>query len=223
MAVTKRDAKSRAELVRQGSLIPGVLYGKGHDNEYFSVDYQTFRRLYTQAGENTLIELKLEGDKSVPVLVHEIQYDPVTDAISHIDLIVVDMSKKVTAHVPLRMVGVALAVKDLGGILTVHKHEIEVRCLPKDLIHSIDVDISGLVDFHTAVHIKDLKVPSSIEVLEEAEDTVVNVTALKVEEEKPVEAVAVEGAATGVGDGAAVATGVAAAPNKEGAESGKKA
>ena len=109
----------------------------------------------------------------------------------------------------------------MGGILTIHKHEIEIKCLPKDLLHSIDVDITPLIDFHHAIRIRDLNVPATVKITGSPEDTVVNVTHQRVEEEKPAETAEVGSAGAEVAPGAVPAEG--AKPEGSAAASGEKA
>lgn len=184
LSAQPRQLTEKAKHIRSKGLVPAVYYGKGQKNQHVSLNYQQFRKVFASAGENTIIELSVEG-KKIPVLVYSIQTDPVSDAISHVDFIHVDMEKEVTTSVKVTFTGIAPAVKNLGGILDVHKHEIKIKCLPKDLIHGIEVDLSPIVDFHTSIHVKDLKVPATIKILDNPEDTVVTATHIKIEEEKP--------------------------------------
>lgn len=204
-----RQLTDKAKHIRLKGLVPAVYYGRGQKNHHLSLNYQQFRKVFASAGENTIIELSVEG-KKIPVLVYNIQTDPVSDAISHVDFIHVDMEKEVTTSVKVTFVGIAPAVKNLGGILDVHKHEIKIKCLPKDLIHNIEVDLAPIVDFHTSIHVKDLKVPSTIKILDNPEDTVVTATHIKIEEEKPAATVApAEGGAAAGAAGTAPAAGAA--------------
>lgn len=204
LEATARDTAQKAKTFRSDGRIPAVYYGRGRPTMTLSLDYQKFRKVYEKAGENTIIELAMDG-KKFPVLVHEVQYEPVSDLFSHVDFIHVDMEKEVTTTVKIVCVGVCPAVKNMGGILDLQKHEVKIKCLPKNLIHSIEVDISPIVDFHTSIHIKDLKIPSGIKILDNAEDTVVTATPIKVEEEapKPAEAAAGAAPAEGAAPGAA--------------------
>ncbi len=173
-------------------LIPGVCYGSGQKNISIALDYQAFRKVYLTAGENTIIDLEVEGASTpFPVLVHDIQYDSVYGNFNHVDFIFVRMDQEVTTHVSLTFIGVAPAVKELGGVLVTHKSEIAIKCLPKYLIHKVDVDISGLVDFHCAFHVKELVgIPKEVTVLDNPEDVLVTVVPPRAEEEvKPAEEV----------------------------------
>lgn len=216
-----RESSIKPKQMRFKGLVPAVYYGQGKTTRPIALNYQKFKKVFDKAGENTIIDLVIDG-KSSPVLVHDVQYDPVSDKISHVDFIHVNMEKEITTSVKVTFVGIAPAVKNLGGILNVHKHEVRIKCLPKNLIHGIEVDLSPIVDFHTSIHIKDLKVPETIKILDNQEDTVVTATPMKVEEEKPAAAAPAEGeAAAPEATGAAPAEGAAgtapaAAPAKEG-------
>ena len=105
-----RDTSKKAKVLRRDNLIPVEFYGKGVENLSLQVDYQTFRRLYREAGDNTVIELKVDGKKDMKVLVQSVEYHPVSDQYIHVDLVNVDMNVEVTAHVHITLEGLAPAV-----------------------------------------------------------------------------------------------------------------
>lgn len=186
-AVT-RDSAERPQRIRSTSYIPAIFYGVGEKNRLLKVAERHFLKVFRLAGENTIVDLEIDdGSMKKKVLVHRISRDPVSDRIIHVDFMNVSMQRAITTHIPLEFVGTAPAVKDLGGILNTAKSSLNVRCLPGDLVHSIKVDISGLQDFHTAIHINEVKVPEKLEVLDNPDDVVVNVVAPKAEvvEEAP--------------------------------------
>lgn len=220
-----RKPQERAQLVRVSGNIPAVYYGRGQKSLPLSVGYQKFKKVYEKAGENTIVELTVDG-KKVPVLIYDVQYDPVSDRVAHIDFLHVDMTKEVTTTVKVNIVGTAPAVKNMAGVLDVLKHEIKIKCLPKDLIHAIDVDVSPIVDFNTTIHVSDLIFPKTIKVIDHGEDGVVTVTPPRAEEEtKAAEAVPVEGVPPSGAPGAPGASGAegqapaAVAPSGGGAPS----
>ncbi len=178
-----RDKNVKARALRsEHKMVPAEYYGHGVQNLSLAVDHQTFRKLYRKTGSNTIINLKIEGAGDKKVLVHNVEYHPVTEDVLNIEFINVRMDQKVTAHVPVRLEGLAPAVKELGGVLIQSMDEIEIRCLPGDLIHELVLNVDGLVDFNTILHVSDIQVPSSVEVLSEPTAAVVAVAAPRVEE-----------------------------------------
>lgn len=196
LTVAKRDTKRNPRSIRREKKIPAVYYGAGVVSTPIEIAYQDFRKAYKVAGESTIIDLTIEGDGSVKkVLVHAVDYDPVSDQFAHVDFINVDMTKPITAHVPLRLTGVAPAIKEHGGILIHNKTEISIRCLPADLPHDIEIDVSSLAAIHASFYVKDIVVDrSKITILDHADVALVGIAAPKTEAELDAEL------ATPVGD-----------------------
>lgn len=195
-------ANKKAADLRANGEIPANVYGGDFKNQNIAVDSLTFNKVFAVAGESSLINLAIEKSEPLKVLVHEIQIDPVTMKVIHIDFYKVNMKEKIKTEIPLKQVGESLAVVDLEGSLVTNKDAIEVECLPSDLIHEIEVDISVLKTFDDVIHVSDLKVPTGIEILDDPEEVAILVQPPRSEEElaeleeKPeedVEAVAVEG------------------------------
>ncbi len=173
LPATKRDLAVKPRDLRTARQIPAVCYGVGKDNEHLQLDYQTFRKILKNAGESSLIDLVI-GDEAVQkVLVHKVDYDPLTDEFQHVDFLRIDMNKKITTKVPLKFVGISPAVKDLGGMLTHNKNEISIKCLPGDLIHDIEVDISVLTELHGHLKVADLQIDRNKAEVIDGEDVLV--------------------------------------------------
>jgi large subunit ribosomal protein L25 len=207
LEVQTRDKNVKAKDLLEQNLVPAVFYGKGVENREFQMNYQAFKKAYKQAGGNTIIELKVDGKSAENVLVHAVQIDPVTDMIMHVDFVNVKMDQEIHTEIPIKLIGTSLAVKNDSGTLTSNIDELKVKCLPKDLVHEIEVSIEPLVDFHTSIRVKDIVVPKGITVLTPAEEVVATVVPPREEkEELPVAAAAapVEGVAAPV-EGAAAA------------------
>ena len=186
-----------AKDARKANRIPMVYYGKNIKNRSFSVDYQEFRRTYKKGGRSTIIYLVNEKGEECPILVKDIQYDPVTDQILHVDLKAVDLNKPIRTRIPIILVGIAPAVKDLAGVLVQNKDAIEVECLPKDLVHELTLDVTLIVDFHTSLTVGDIKLPAGIKVLDSLKINVATVSAPRatIEEEEAAAAAATAAAA----------------------------
>lgn len=169
--------------MREQGNIPAVLYGHGIETKSLEVAEQPFLKLYKQAGESSLVELAVNDANPIKVLIHDIQRDPVTDRVIHVDFYQVRMDEKLTAEVELNFIGESPAVKEQSGILVKSMNTVEIRCLPKDLIHRLDVDISVLKTFDDMIHVKDLTFPQGIEVLSDPGNAVALVTPPRSEEE----------------------------------------
>lgn len=196
LEVNTRDAGSAREIRSQGD-IPCNYYGKGKDNQTFAVDYQTFRRIFQKAGGNTVIELDIDGKEKTNVLIHDVDFDPVTDKYTHIDFKFVDLDKEVTTAVPLVAVGESRAVREEGGTLMQNRDSLIVKCIARIIPHQIEFDISSLEDFHSSIHIEDIKLPEGVEAVDDVKLTIATVVAPRAEEEEttPAEGEVAEGAA----------------------------
>ncbi|MEK7193754.1 MAG: 50S ribosomal protein L25 [Patescibacteria group bacterium] len=183
----------KVKSLRQQGLIPAELYGHGFENFHLTVPTKEFSKTFKEAGESTIIKLKVGGEESndkkeFNVLIHDTQRDALTDEITHIDFYQVRMDEKITAAVPLEFVGEALAVKEKGGILVKALKEVEVEALPADLPHNISVDLSSLTDIGFSIYVKDLSVGPKVKIKVEPETVVATVTEPTKEEvvEKPI-------------------------------------
>lgn len=174
--------KKVKELRTQG-FIPAVLYGKGKKPKNLQIENKKFRDIYTKAGTSSLIDLETDGEESIKVLIQDIQEDPITNQPIHIDFYAIRLDEKLTTEIPLKFVGKSQAVTELEGNLVKNYDEIEVECLPADLVPEIEVDISSLKTFDNQIKIKDLKLPEKIKILEESEEVVALVAPPRSEEE----------------------------------------
>jgi large subunit ribosomal protein L25 len=196
IAAKKRSVVGKkVRLVREAGSIPAVLYGNGIENQNLEVPYVIFEKLYKTAGESTLLDLVIEDGSPVKVLITGVTHDPVKQSIAHIDFKQINMKEKITVPVDINLIGEAPIIKAEGGSLVTNFDQIEIRCLPTDLIQSIEVDISGLNTYDDVITVADLKIPGNVEISDhDMEDVVVMVAPAEVEEE-PVIETAVEEAA----------------------------
>ena len=200
----KLNASLRSKLgkkvaeVRQAGKIPAVVYGHKTENLNLEFNYVDFEKILKEAGESTIIDLNVDGKEPIKTLISEVQIEPTKGRIIHADLHQINMKEKIYAHVPIKFVGESKVVKEDGGVLVHNISEVEIHCLPTDLIHEIEVDVSMLNSFDDSIAIKDLKVPAKVDIVHhEPEDVVVLVARPKAEKIEEVAPVApVEGAAT---------------------------
>lgn len=199
LSVTERAeiGKGLAKIRTQG-FIPAVVYGKGAKTLSLSVSGKEFHKVISgAAGANVIINLKIEDGKTLPVLTHEIQRNPINDEILHIDFHHINMDEKIKAKVHVVLTGEAVGVKEDAGILVHSLREVEVKCLPGDIPDKIELDIKNL-RINDAIRVSDVPPSKGVEFLTDGQEVIVTVAPpTKEEEVAPVvapEAAAVEGA-----------------------------
>ncbi len=168
---------------RRDGLAPAVLYGFKQETIPVFVSSVDFVKLYNEAGTSTIIDVKVDGGDSVKAIIGEVQVHPVTSRLQHIDLKRVDMTSTLEASVELSFVGESIAVKGMGGSLTIQLHEIDVECLPSALVSELIVDISVLKTFDDVIRVRDLSVPAGITILQDQNAMVAMIQAPRSEDE----------------------------------------
>lgn len=214
LSAQKRTVTGRkVKQLRKQGILPANIYGKKVASRAVQVPLKTFTQVYAKSGETSLIELDVEG-KTVPVLIHNIQYDPISSSPVHADFFQVDLKEKVVTKVPVVLTGEAPSVKDKIGVLLTLLTEIEVEALPTDLPDKIEVDTTSLAAVDQVIKVGDLKVANTVKVLTDATLDVVKVAPLV---SKEAEKMAAEEAA------AATAAAAEAAPAAEAGEAAPQA
>ena len=178
LAAQRREKEEKLQLVRKGGAIPGVLYGPKAKSFTLKVDEKEFQKIYEEAGESSLIQLKAD-DTSSPVLIREIQREPVRGKIIHVDFYQPPLDEEIEVAVPLVFEGEAPAVRDLKGTLVKNIHEVDVKALPQHLPHEIMVDVSGLQTFEDKILVRDLVHEAQVEILRDPEEIVAQVAELE--------------------------------------------
>jgi len=168
--------------IRSAGKIPGIVFGYGITPTPVEVNYNEFDKVWRRAGSNTIVKLTIDGETR-NVLIHEPTLDPIKSTYQHIDFYAVRMDKKIKAEVPIEFLNEAPAVTNLDGILITNKDALEVECLPADLPHSFQVDLSSLKTFEDVIRVSDIKAPPGVEILAAAEDVIALVNPPRSEEE----------------------------------------
>lgn len=179
--VEKRNIKGKKNHLNE--VIPAVVYGSGMKNEAVSVNKLDFTRLYKQVGKSGVFELKIGDSKNINVLVHDLQYYPVSGEVMHIDFLQVNMKEVVEAEVPLVFVGESSAVKEKGGTLVKVVNKVFVEALPNDLPSEIEVNLSKIVDFEDHITVEDLDVSKKVKLMVEEGTIIASVTQPRTESE----------------------------------------
>lgn len=184
LAVAERPQRGKQNRVlRREGQIPAVVYGHGVDSLPVTVDSREFERALNIAGGNQIVGLKIGDARQKNVIIHDVQRSARTGRVTHADLYVVKMNEKLKTEVPLVIVGESAAVTQEKGTLIKGLDVVEIEALPADLPESIEVDVSVLADFDAVIHVSDLPIPSGVEILTDAEETVAKVEAPRSDEE----------------------------------------
>jgi large subunit ribosomal protein L25 len=157
LSATKRTTgKTARREVREAGNVLAALYGYKVDPIAIAVNASAALRVYRKAGTSAVIDLTVEG-KTYPVIIKAVTIHPVRHELAHIDFLSINVKEATTVSVPLEFIGESPAVK-LGGTFLAKYHTIEVRCLPSDIPHSFQVDISSLKEMNDHLCVADLHI-----------------------------------------------------------------
>ena len=184
LEVTRREngGKNVARRLRAAGRVPAVVYGGHREPVAIDVDRKIVSELVhkSEHGLRSIFLLKMTGtDQQRHVMIKDIQINPLTRKVTHIDFVRVTMDEKLRVSIPIRIVGTAIGVKE-GGLLDWQVREVQVECLPSAIPDMIDIDVSALGS-HDYYRVSDIKLPEGVKVLEDAERVVVGVTHAKAE------------------------------------------
>jgi large subunit ribosomal protein L25 len=186
----KKLGGSTALQLRQQGRVPGILYGHGEPSIPFHVKELDLRPLiYTN--ETHTVNLNLDGQPQRCIL-REVQFHPVTDRVSHIDLIIIHANEKIKIDVPVKLVGTAAGVKD-GGVMDFSLHKLSIEVLPDSIPEHIELDITNLKIGHS-LHVSDLPSNDAYTIATDSHAVIVTIAAPKAAEEvvAPTDAVVAE-------------------------------
>lgn len=183
--------------LRRADLIPAVVYGGEKEPISIQVPRKLLLNIFKNGGsENRIFLLKLAGTaQSRHAMIRDLQVDPVTNQVAHVDFMRIDMARKIRVKVHIELVGVAHGVKTDGGLLDFVTREVEVECLPTAIPHEIRVDVTELrIGDH--LEARSLVMPEGVNLLEDGDRVIASIAHAKLEVEAPA---AAEGVATGEG------------------------
>jgi large subunit ribosomal protein L25 len=188
--------KGVARKLRAARRVPGILYGKGMEPVLIDLDEREFTKsVGGHAVSNLFVDLRVDGESAlVKTLVREVQTNPLSGSVEHVDLNRISLTEEIEVEVPIELVGLATGVKNSGGILQHPIRSLAIKCLPQDLPDLITVDVSHL-EIGDSVRVSELNL-GNVTVLTDPETAVASVAPPTREEvAKPAEE-AVAGAAT---------------------------
>jgi len=152
--IRKDTGKKYSKMIRNQEKTPGVFYSKKMGSIPFECLTRELKNI--ERYESKVVTISL-NNKNHTGLVREVQYDPVSEKIIHVDIMGVDLQKKVLLEVPTVTIGTAVGVKTFGGILEHITHKIEIECLAKDIPEKIEIDVSEL-NIGESLHVQDINI-----------------------------------------------------------------
>lgn len=188
LTAQKREITGKkVKKLRKQGIIPANVFGKNIKSTAVSLKNDEFLKIYQQTGETEIVDLQIEGEKETrPILIQNLQKDPVTGDPIHVDLRQIILTEKLTAKIPVEIVGESPAVQQKIGILIQPITEIEIEALPTDLPDKFTVDVSTLANVEDEIKIKDLQIPKDkLEIKMDEELVVAKINPLAAEEVAP--------------------------------------
>jgi len=185
LKVEKRKVLGKkVKKLRKEGILPANIYGKNVKSLAVQVSLKEFLPVYKKVGETGIVEVMVEGEKTPRhALIHNVQKDPVTDQLLHADFHQVSLTEKITANIPVELVGESPAVAQKLGVLIQPLSEVEVEALPTELPEQFTVDISGLKEIDQAITVGDLKPPTGVKILTSEKEILVKINPPTKEEE----------------------------------------
>lgn len=167
----------KVKALRRQGIVPAHLYGRDTESLPLQASTPQVISILRTAGRNAIIELRINGErKPRPVVLRGVQRDPVTDELVHVDFFQISLTEKLTADVPLVMVGEAPAVTIYGGVLLQGFDHLSIEALPADIPQHIEVDVSVLDELDAALFVRDLDIPADLKVLSDPDQVVAKVS-----------------------------------------------
>jgi len=189
LTAQQRDMRGKqVKQLRQAGMIPGVVYGHGFEPIAVQLEVRPLQQVLSHVTGSQLVSLKLRGQKQPEmVLVREVQVEPISRQLLHVDLYRVSMTERLRAEVRLNLVGEAPAVRRNEGILLHGISSVEVECLPADLPDAITVDLAVLNAVDDAIYVRDLPALEGVQILADKDEMIVRVARLEMKAEAEVE------------------------------------
>ncbi len=204
-ATSREQRGSHNKPLRREGLVPAVLYGHNVQPRAIVAQAAQLHKVWMRAGRTQLIDLSVDGARAQKVLVREMQIDPRSNRPIHADFFAVNLKEKLSADVPVVISGESPAVVDLKvGTLQQLLTTLRIECLPADLPSQFTVDVSGLTEIDSGIHVRDIELPEGVSLVHiDPDELVVKVAALRIVEEEPEVAPAEgEGEPAAAGEGA---------------------
>ena len=214
-SATREVLGKKVRFLRRQGITPVNLFGHGIDSVSLQCDSKELQRVLGQARRTKIINLKVDKTKKPRnVMIRDVQKDPLTREVLHVDLYQISMTEKIKVDVPILLLGDAPALKVKDNMLMQDLHSLSIECLPNRIPDHIEIDLSPLVELDQAIQVKDIKLGEGITTLHDPDHIVVKIGLRP--KEKVVEVVEeVVAAEVTAEEGAAAPEGEAKAETKE--------
>lgn len=180
---TRRTVTGKqVNVLRRSGKLPGVMYGHHFDPTAITLDLHDASMLLSGLTGSSLVTIELDGTDHA-ALVREKQRDYIKNTLKHVDFQIVSLTEKIRANVDIELVGQSPAVKDFNGVVVTNLDHLEVESLPQYLPERILVDVSRLAKIGDGIFVRDIKVSSEVEILDDPDAMLVIITAQAAEEE----------------------------------------
>ena len=177
----------KVRALRREGFVPVHYYGRGMESLTLQASTGMLRKVVDEAGANIPVEVDVEGtDGSDICFVREVQWHPVNGSLLHVDFMRVDITERVTAEVPITLIGQSEAVRELGGVIIQPFQTLPVEALPLDMPKEVIVDVTPLVMFGDAVRVGEIELEGESEILRDDDDLLVTVQEPRIEIEEEV-------------------------------------
>ncbi len=187
-AQVRTQTGKKVKFLRREGFIPAIIYGRDIETLPISLRKRETTLLFNKISGSTILTILVDG-KEHATLVREVQRDYIKNELLHVDFQAVSLMEKLRTHVSLTLVGKAPVLENFDALIVSGIDEIEVECLPQDLVDTIEVDISMLAEIGDAIYVKDLPQLANVEILTDTEELVAVANAVKEEVEPVAEAI----------------------------------
>ena len=196
--IRKTTGSARSRQLRRTNLIPGIVYGGNSKPTSIQADRKSYDRIYRQhAGESLIYHINLVSNgkkiEDFPAIIKDLQFHPVSEDVIHIDFNRISLDKEIEIKVKIITKGEAIGVKKDGGTLEHLMWELDIVCLPNNIPHHLEVDVTNL-GVHDSIHVKDIALPAGVRTKHDLESVVVTVAGSMREETATAEGEAAAGA-----------------------------
>ena len=184
LATTREVLGKKVRFLRRQGITPVHLFGHNVESAALQCDTAQLKRVLAQTGQTRLINLKLDKTrKPRNVVVREVQREPRTGELLHVDFYQVSMAEKIRVDIPIVPVGEAPALKLKENFLLQELNSLTVECLPDEIPTSVELDLASLAEAEQTIHVKDITLGEGITVLNNPEQLVVKISARRIVEE----------------------------------------